>query len=515
MRILWKSLKWLILTLLFLLLLILGLTYYFIGTESGYRQVPKLLNQFTPFQLSYDELSGKLWGKQQWRNLHLTGPDGLDFRAEALIIDFAANELFSKRLHLPLVQLSHSELHLPQTANETPPPKEDSPLSALPEITLPLQIDIDALRVSELRLMQQQQELLSIHDVQSELHAQGNEVQLSLASAISQGKTADKPAALASDARLKGNIQLSGDYPLNLTGDANLLLADKPHQAFDVQIKGSALKPQFNLNAQGWLQAVLAGNAAVDLAAKTLASELNWQDIALFEQGIAEKILEIPQGNLQLSGAFEDLQFNLDTEVKGKDIPAIALKGSAKLSPQALRELDVVIKTLGGSIDLQGFAEFGEALNWQADLRVQNLDAKQYDKSLDAKLSAHIHTQGQQAANAPLAATFAIAELKGNWQQYPIQGSGDVEIHGTALQFHDVLLNLADNKVALSGQANAQEIDIQADINAKALGRIVPNVSGAVQGKVNLNGAATNPEIVADVAWQNLRVLQGLSLIHI
>ena len=111
MRFLIKSLKWLFLTILLLALLSAALAFYLLGTESGYRQVPKLLNQFTPFQLSYETLEGKLWGRQQWRNLHLTGPEGLDFRAEALIIDFAGNELFGKRLHLPLLQLSHSTSH--------------------------------------------------------------------------------------------------------------------------------------------------------------------------------------------------------------------------------------------------------------------------------------------------------------------------------------------------------------------------------------------------------------------
>lgn len=501
MRFLIKSLKWLFLTILLLALLSAALAFYLLGTESGYRQVPKLLNQFTPFQLSYETLEGKLWGRQQWRNLHLTGPEGLDFRAEALIIDFAGNELFGKRLHLPLLQLSHSTLHLPQGDNSPSEEKNHASLERLPEIQLPLQIDIDALRLSELEIRQGQEEIITLHDVQGALHGQDSALELTLHSALSQGKTADTPAAFTATADVSGNLRLSGAYPLTLKGEAQLQLPEKAPQEFALEIGGSLLQPALRLQAEGWLQASVEGAADIDLAAKTLTSELHWQDIALSEQDI-----EIPQGNIALSGAFEDLHLALDSQVRGKEIPDLKLSGNAHLSPQALRDVHLLVNTLGGSIDLQGFAEFGEGLNWQADLRVQNLDARQYDAELDAALNAHIHTQGQQSAAAPLSAEFAIAQLSGHWQQYPIAGSGDVRIEGSDIHVRDLLLNLADNRVAVNGQANAQEIDLQAEIDATALGRLLPNISGAVQGAVHVSGAAANPAIEADLQWKDLLI---------
>ena len=49
----WRRLvKRILLTLITLLLLIFALAYWLLGTASGYRQLPKLINRLTPYTLT-------------------------------------------------------------------------------------------------------------------------------------------------------------------------------------------------------------------------------------------------------------------------------------------------------------------------------------------------------------------------------------------------------------------------------------------------------------------------------
>ena len=70
---LYKTLKWLFLATLILILIAAGALYYLLGSDSGYRQLPDLIARFTPYTLEYDTLDGHLLGDQRWQNLHLHG----------------------------------------------------------------------------------------------------------------------------------------------------------------------------------------------------------------------------------------------------------------------------------------------------------------------------------------------------------------------------------------------------------------------------------------------------------
>ena len=63
---LYKTLKWLFLATLILILIAAGALYYLLGSDSGYRQLPDLIARFTPYTLEYDTLDGHLLGDQRW-----------------------------------------------------------------------------------------------------------------------------------------------------------------------------------------------------------------------------------------------------------------------------------------------------------------------------------------------------------------------------------------------------------------------------------------------------------------
>jgi len=91
---LYKTLKWLFLATLILILIAAGALYYLLGSDSGYRQLPDLIARFTPYTLEYDTLDGHLLGDQRWQNLHLHGA-GLDVRAAELRLNLRARDLLS------------------------------------------------------------------------------------------------------------------------------------------------------------------------------------------------------------------------------------------------------------------------------------------------------------------------------------------------------------------------------------------------------------------------------------
>ena len=115
---LYKTLKWLFLATLILILIAAGALYFLLGSDSGYRQLPDLIARFTPYTLEYDTLDGHLLGDQRWQNLHLHGA-GLDIRAAELRLNLRARDLLSGDVNIDALHLRDAQILLRRTRHTT------------------------------------------------------------------------------------------------------------------------------------------------------------------------------------------------------------------------------------------------------------------------------------------------------------------------------------------------------------------------------------------------------------
>lgn len=475
----------------FLLFALTITAFLLLTTERGFKKIPTMINHLTPFKLHCDAISGHLFARQIWRNCSFSGA-GLNLHSDQFIIDSAVS-FEAKRFHVRELSATALEIDLPESPKNDDTPSAPLP-KQLPEIQLPLIIDIDRLAIEQLNVKQSGKNLLALDTFSAELHGAGSRITLKTALQADQllPESELPPAQL----NVHGALDLTGDYPLDIAADAQL---DFPQQKQTVQlaITGSALRPHVKLVAEGALKAELKTQAIVELAKQHLDLNSNW---TVF---YAPDAVAIKEGSAQLVGAFDDLNLNVKTAVTGKNIPAADLELSAQLAPDAVRMLDAVVHTLGGSARLTGDVHTAP-FSWQTHLAFDHIDARQYNQNLDLKLEGSISSEGKQTEEG-ISAQLQLQNLFGHWQKYPINGSGRVELLGKELKVDQFKLNFADNLITANGFARPERADLSLKIDARALEKLAADLGGAIAVDAHLGGSLDNPQLKGAVQWQKLR----------
>ena len=174
---LYKTLKWLFLATLILILIAAGALYYLLGSDSGYRQLPDLIARFTPYTLEYDTLDGHLLGDQRWQNLHLHGA-GLDIRAAELRLNLRARDLLSGDVNIDALHLRDAQILLPPASDEPDTPHDSAPPEKLPDLDLPVNLALHNLTLENIELRQGDKPLINIHSAQLDADYRDSQLKL-------------------------------------------------------------------------------------------------------------------------------------------------------------------------------------------------------------------------------------------------------------------------------------------------------------------------------------------------
>ena len=481
---LYKTLKWLFLAALILVLIVGGVLWWLLGSDNGYRHLPDLISRYTPYTLDYDQLDGHLLGEQRWQNLHLYGA-GLDVRAAELRLNLQAGELLSGNVNLDGLQLSDAQITLPPPSDSPAENTEDSaPLDKLPDIQLPVNIALHNINLNNIELRRGDETLLRVHSGKLDADYRDSRLKLQGSLDSDQGK-----------ATLDGELETRGDYPLTLALDADTpLLA--PSQNAQLRWQQSVLKPQLRLSLQGAISGSIQLDGELALAQKQLNASLAWQNLDYNQHEY-----QSASGSLKLTGSFSALRGELQAAFAGKDLPPAQLSLSSDYGDNKLQNLDLNLATLGGSARFQGEAEFSGAPAWRGSLDIQGINGKNWRPDLDLQLDGHIQTHGSDGE-----AALAIERLSGHWQQQPIGGQGSLAYRGGKLDVHELQLQLAGNSVRANGSADMNSAALDLHIAAPALDRLLPIIGGDINGDVRVSGNLLAPQLDSKLAWKNLRV---------
>ncbi len=479
---LYKTLKWLFLATLILILIAAGALYYLLGSDSGYRQLPDLIARFTPYTLEYDTLDGHLLGDQRWQNLHLHGA-GLDIRAAELRLNLRARDLLSGDVNIDALHLRDAQILLPPASDEPDTPRDSAPPEKLPDLDLPVNLALHDLTLENIELRQGDKPLINIHSAQ--LDADYRDSQLKL-----QGKLdSDKGKAT-----LDGKAETRGDYPLTLALDADTPLLP-PGQSAQLRWQQSLLKPQLQLTLSGAVSGDIRLDGALAPAQKHLDATLAWQNLDYAQQ------YQSASGSLKLSGDYSALRGELQTAFAGKDLPPAELNLAGDYGDAKLQNIDLTLATLGGSARYQGEADLSGAPAWRGTLDISGINGKNWRPDLDLQLDGHIQTHGGDG-NAYL----GIERLSGHWQKQPLNGQGSLNYGAGKLDVRDLKLQLAGNSLHANGSADAASADLQLHIAAATLDRLLPIIGGDINGDVHVSGNLLQPQLDGKLAWKNLRV---------
>lgn len=312
------------------------------------------------------------------------------------------------------------------------------------------------------------------------------------------------------DAQLKTKVKLKDNYPLSLDLTSKVKLAEAKGQALSLNASGSV--------ADLSVQAELTDLAKASIKAKLkpldpqLPFDIDIKDLHGQWPLVGKGDYFIDASHFYGKGSLEHYQLGLVGQLKGKDLPDVAIdtKGEGNLSEIALS--DIKIDTLGGRILGQIKANWNEPINWQAKLDMNLIQPGLQWPDAEGIVSGQIETSGELTSQGGWIVKVPQLSVNGLVRDYPLHLNGQIDasdISGKGrYEVTTQGINLAhgSNKVTAKGKLD-KEWRMSLSLNLPDLSKSVPDLKGKVIGDVLLRGAMSEPQIklsldADSIAWQ-------------
>lgn len=431
-RRIWRTLLWLLLALLLALALLI---YATLKTGAGRELALAWLQRALPENaLQWSRAEGHLTGGLVLHDVRYAA-EGVDAQLARLELDLDAAALLSRRVHVRRLILNQGQIELPASApSDEPWPQRLELPAQLPDLQLPVAIQIDALEARELRLTQAREPVLDIRSL-------------------------DAGASLENGLLVLEDLQLDSDrLGLNLSGrfDSVKNWASQGRATAQLMLDDGVKLP---------LELVVAGDLQ-DLRLDAHAGEDAANRLQLNLQGG----LENPQWTMQLQAPHLPPQWlgtatPLALELQGRgDLNQAELSGWVSHEGQRYELRPSRVSYADARVQVQPLA----VGLWQGQVEVKGqIDLAQSEPHFDATLDwSQIVLPGSEAP-ASVVRTEGQARVQGPLSDYALNLQGQLEREGERVD------------LSLQGRGSLQAMDI-AELQAK-----LPNGALTAKGRVD------------------------------
>ncbi len=205
------------------LLTLVGVAAYIAATHGGARFALGFLERYG---VEVAEVRGRLIGPLELRGVVYRDPGG-NVEADEVVLRWKPGALLRTRtLAVESLEVRGLVVTLPEADEETPEPTEPP---ALPEVALPLPVDVEEFRVDGFLLMGPEGQILSLEEIRASVRGQDTRFVLR------------ELGVVASDfgVRVQGELEARDDYPLELDFDWDARFEDLPELAGRGALSGS------------------------------------------------------------------------------------------------------------------------------------------------------------------------------------------------------------------------------------------------------------------------------------
>ncbi|MEZ8101939.1 autotransporter assembly complex protein TamB [Vibrio bivalvicida] len=413
------------------------------------------------------------------------------------------------KLITPVVRLAESETHTDEQVAQAQANQSHTPTEiTLPEVELPLQIDIVRLDIHDFTL--EQPTPIVVHHLGIVANANDSTV-------VVKTLELDMPEVTA---QLKTNIELKGDYPLDLELEATVREEIAAGQAVSLKAAGSVANLELSAQLAGLAKAKIAATLAPLKPDLPFDITLTQGDVQWPLKGKGDYFASIKK--LKSKGSLEGYSLDLNADLKGKQLPDVSLllQGQGDLSHIALSQVDIA--TLGGNITGDVMADWQAPINWAANLTLAHIRPGLQWPEAEGDISGTISTTGNLTEQGGWQVDVPKLDIDGVLRQYPLNITGSVTAADSSgknelsVQTPQLVLSHGPNSIEAKGQLDKQwRMDLA--INFPDLVKTVPELKGRVVGDVSLRGDLQQPNVGLDleargIDWQQQAKLAKLSI---
>ncbi|WP_176503294.1 translocation/assembly module TamB domain-containing protein [Cobetia sp. 5-11-6-3] len=424
-----------------------------------------------------------------------------------------------------------------KTADKTSDETAQAGRIALPEVYIPLTIEVPDLAIEDFALKGPSP--YEVSRLSLALKAEGHDITLSRLEVDSRDVNAD----------LVAQVTLKDEYPLSATLNAETLIDPVRHERLRLSLEGSLADLEASLKADGPLAAELVASADVldsDLPfeARLSAKRITWPFAAVADasdnasadaqkgaqtatQANAGKNKTASAGaasftpdylveNLALvaKGSLSGYTTTLDAIIEGRDIPraTVSLAGDGDLEHYRWQPLKIALKR--GSATTRGEIQWKEGLRVVAQLALDKLHPEDLlpaptgggQKAVRGELSGNLAASFHQPLQGPWAVDVSKLDIHGTLLERPLtltgklSGNADMQWNVDALE-----LRQGQNRLSANGKI-AKTITLAANIDFPALSTLMPDVAGELKGKIDATGTLDKPRLASNFTGRRLQI---------
>ncbi|MGL5290409.1 MAG: translocation/assembly module TamB domain-containing protein, partial [Vibrionaceae bacterium] len=406
-------------------------------------------------------------------------------------------------------QLHGIAVNLPKT----PAPQDAAPAVAtqpaqaiaLPEVLIPLRVDVQDLLVTDVKLDEQP----ILHKLQLQAEAFEHDVQI-------KNLQLDTPQA---DLNLAASVNLTNSYPLTLDARAKIKLDPIAGHQLKLDASGSLDDLDLGVTLSGVLRANVKAN--LDVLDPKLPFSISLKSRKL-QWPLDKAQFNLANTRLSAKGSLDGYDAHLSTFFSGTDLPSVKLQTAVRGNLEKVALPNLAIKTLGGSIKGSVEAGWKDQVTWKTALRLNNIQPGKFDKNLEGNISGtlqqhgHLTKQGGWYVNVPkLDITGILREqklsLSANARAQDLKGDGNFVVN-----LPSAVLRHGKNYLAVKGKLD-KNIALDVDLDFPSFASSLPQARGSAKGKVAIAGSLEKPKITLQLkgdqlGWEKMVSIDALNL---
>ena len=392
----WYPLSFL-LKLLVLILIVLAIMFavffYAIGTESGTKFILEKVSAETGIEFKYGR--GNLRDGIWVTDIDIKATEDLEVLVDKAYVKIGWRAIFAKEVHLRDADIQTIEI-----INNKPPTGEPFDYKTL---KLPVNLRFDHAKIKTIAYKQVTKEPIVVHDIVArDLTWVG--------SMVTVGRGDLQYADIVKISALQGEIDLQGDYPLDLSAIAEVSALEKAYvDPLNITATGT-LKRTVGKVRSRYNDSDVSGDFIVQGLDQDspFQAKLQWDDI-LIPYAESQNI-RLKSGTATATGVISEIRLRINTELTAKDIPSGHYQGRGVIANSQLRIDRLDAQVPAGNLILQGILDWKNSFDAKVRATGSNFDIRRAipddyadfkayaPKKLNGRLSLH-YQQKNSAGN--------------------------------------------------------------------------------------------------------------------
>ncbi|MDN5560549.1 MAG: translocation/assembly module TamB domain-containing protein [Psychrobacter sp.] len=358
----WYPLSFL-LKLLVLILIVLAIMFavffYAMGTESGTKFILEKVSAETGIDFKYGR--GNLRDGIWVTDIDIKATEDLEVLVDKAYVKIGWRAIFAKEVHLRDADIQTIEI-----INNKPPTGEPFDYKTL---QLPVNLRFDHAKIKNITYKQVTKEPIVVQDIVArDLTWVG--------STVTVGRGDLQYADIVKISALQGEIDLQGDYPLDLSAIAEVSALEKAYvDPLNITATGT-LKRTVGKVRSRYNDSDVSGDFVVQGLDQDspFQAKLQWDDI-LIPYAESQKI-RLKSGTATATGVISEIRLRINTELTAKDIPSGHYQGRAVIANSQLRIDRLDAQVPAGNLILQGILDWQDSFDAKVRATGSNFDIR-------------------------------------------------------------------------------------------------------------------------------------------